>query len=460
MALRLTTLTRTDRGAAPNGHCASALAERLADRAARVAVMGLGYAGLPMAVELARAGFSVTGLDVNPDRVELIEQGKSPVSDVSDIVLSGVVGSGKLIASCDFSALAGADCVFICVPTPITADRRPDLRYIQAAAEAIGAHLHPSMLVILQSTCSPGTTREVLLPILEARSGLQVGEDFFLAFAPERIDPGNTRYNLRNTPKLVGGMTPRCADLAALLFAPVMEQVLKVSSPDVAETAKLLENTFRFINISLVNELAQVCDRLDVDLWEVIDAAATKPFAFMPHYPGPGVGGDCIPVVPFYLQAAARQHDTWSELIEAAGRVNDSMPVFVVEKLRRVLAERGRAFHNQRVLLLGMAYKADAADTRESPALRVLERLREEGVDVEYYDPLVPRVMVGDAIITSLSAAELESQPFDCAVLLTAHSGLDYARIAKKVGLVLDTRNHLGLLRGNGNGRHLDIVPL
>jgi len=432
--------------ATPPGNGTAELADRLRQRTACVAILGLGYAGLPIAVELASAGFRVIGLDVDEARVRCLNQGQSPVSDVADADVRVLVQQERLSAASDFAALRDADCAVICVPTPLSADRRPDLRFVEAAAAAIGDHMRPGTLVVLQSTCATGTTRGVVLPALEARSGLQVGEDFFVAFAPERIDPGNRQFTVRNTPKLIGGITPRCSQLASLLFAPIVEQIVTVSSPEVAEMSKLVENTFRFINISFINEMAVLCDRMGISIWEVIDAASTKPFAFLPHQPGPGVGGHCIPVVPFYLEAAARQHGMVAELIEVAGRINDEMPDFVIAKLERLLAERGKPLAQARVLLLGVAYKPDVSDVRESPSLRVLQLLRERGTDVAYFDPYVPTVRCGQATVPSLSVPALEQARFDCAVLLTAHTGVDYGTIARHADFLFDTRNALPAL--------------
>jgi UDP-N-acetyl-D-glucosamine dehydrogenase len=420
------------------------LAARLETRSAHVAVLGLGYAGLPMAVELAQAGYSVTGIDIDEGRVAAVAGGTSPVSDVADEDLAQLTSEGRLSASSSFAALSEADCALICVPTPLTDERRPDMRFVEAAARSIAEHVHPGMLVVLQSTCALGATREILLAAIEEASSLTVGTHFFVAFAPERIDPGNARFNVRNTPKLVSGITPACSELAARLFAPIVEQVISVSSPEVAEMAKLLENTFRFINISLANEVALLCDRVGISAWEVIDAAATKPFAFMPHYPGAGVGGHCIPIVPFFFQAAAQDHGTGAGLIEAAGQVNDEMPRFVVQKLERLLAERGKLLSACRVLVLGMAYKADISDCRESPSLTVHALLQEQARLVAYYDPYVPSI--GSA--TSLTAAELAEQRFDAAVLLTGHSGVDYALVGRQADFILDGRNCLPTLPG------------
>jgi UDP-N-acetyl-D-glucosamine dehydrogenase len=419
------------------------LARRLREKRARVAVLGLGYAGLPMAVELARAGYAVTGLDIDAERVRLLNSGRSPVSDVADAEVSSLVAEERLRASLDFGELADSDCAIICVPTPLTPDLKQDARFLEAAGRSIADHLHPGMLVVLQSTSAPGTTRRLLLPILEENSDLEVGRDFFVAFAPERIDPGNQRHTLQNTPKLAGGVTKRCGELAALLFAPIVERVITVSSPEAAEMAKLVENTFRFINISFANEMAVLCDRMGIDVWEVIDAAATKPFAFMAHYPGPGVGGHCIPVVPFFIEQVAHEHGMTAEFIEVAGRVNGEMPAFVVDKLARLLGEQGKPLLGASVLLLGVAYKADIGDWRDSPALLVLDVLRARGASVSYYDPHVARVPSGGASLESLTEQDAVAQRFDAALLLTPHRRVDYDRVLEGVDVVLDTRNYL-----------------
>ncbi|MBA2447204.1 MAG: nucleotide sugar dehydrogenase [Chloroflexi bacterium] len=421
---------------------ARALERKLSERTATVGVLGLGYAGLPMAVEIARAGFAVTGLDVNRDRVAAIKAGHSPVSDVASEAVRTLTRQGLLRATDDFDALAELDAAIICVPTPLDESRRPDLRYVEAATQSIAERLHPGMLVALQSTCAPGTTRECLLPIL-SESGLTVGDDYFLVFAPERIDPGNTRYTVRNTPKLIGGITPRCTALAQALYRAFVEELAPVSSPEVAEMSKLVENTFRFINISFANELARVCDRMGISAWEVIDAAATKPFAFLPHYPGAGVGGHCIPIVPFYLQAVAERYGLAAELIEASGRINDGMPRFVVEKMDRLLAERGLDPAEARVLLLGVTYKGDVADLRESPALQVLERLLVENRRVTYHDPLIEEVEVGARVVRSTPLDAQGLGAVDCVVLLAPHRSVDYDLLVEQAPLILDTCNWL-----------------
>ncbi|MFN0071864.1 MAG: nucleotide sugar dehydrogenase [Chloroflexota bacterium] len=430
-----------------------ALERKIAARQARVGIMGLGYAGLPMAVEIANAGFHVTGFDVSLDRVTAIQQGTSPVSDVSSETIAWLVNEEMLSATVDFDALADVDCVVICVPTPLQNGRDPDLTYVRNAAAAIRDRLHPGMLIALQSTCSPGTTRNVLLPIL-AESGLDVGREYFVVFAPERIDPGNEKFNVKNTPKLIGGVTPDCTALASRLYRYIVDTIEPVSSPEVAELSKLVENTFRFINISFVNELAMLCDRMGVNVWEVVDAAATKPFAFMKHTPGPGVGGHCIPIVPFYLQAVAREFGLDDGLIKAAGDINDRMPGFVVQKLARLLSDRGRPLAEARVLCLGVTYKADVADLRESAALNVIGELAAQAVDVCYHDPLIESVAVAGTRYESISLNSDVLQSMDAVILLTAHREVNYELVLANSSLLLDTQNKFKLLASE------NIVPL
>jgi len=432
---------------------ALALERKLRERSARVGVLGLGYAGLPMAVEIARAGFPVTGLDINAERVASVNAGRSPVSDVDDVEIRALVDEERLAATTDLGALRTLDAVIICVPTPLKDDKQPDLRYVEAATRDIAANLHPGMLVALQSTCSPGTTREVLLPAL-TKAGLAVGEDYFLVFAPERIDPGNARFTVQNTPKLIGGVTPRCSELAVELYRSFIADVVPVSSPEVAEMSKLVENTFRFINISFVNEMAQLCDRIGISIWEVVGAASTKPFAFMPHYPSAGVGGHCIPIVPFYLEAVAQKHGLIAEMILAAGRTNDQMPGFTVEKLKRLLAERGTNVSHLKVLLLGVTYKKDVADLRESAALEVLRYLRREGHEVVYHDPMIPEVQVDGETYRSAALTDDLLRSVDGAILLVPHSGVNYDLVVRHAPLILDTGN---ALKGYASER---VVPL
>jgi UDP-N-acetyl-D-glucosamine dehydrogenase len=431
---------------------AQALERKLVERTARVGVLGLGYAGLPMAVEIAQAGFNVTGLDINPVRVNAVNGGTSPVSDVEDATIRELLGKKLLRASTNLDDLAELDVVLIAVPTPLKDDRQPDLRYVQAATRDIAKRLHPGLLVILQSTCSPGTTREVMLPVLE-KTGLEVGKDYFLVFAPERIDPGNARFNVRNTPKLLGGITPRCTELAQGLYTYFVDTLIPVSSPEVAETSKLVENTFRFINISFVNEIALLCDRIGISVWEVIEAANSKPFAFMPHYPGAGVGGHCIPIVPFYLEAIAQRHGVMAAMIEAAGRINDHMPTFVIQKMARLLKERGKN-GGGRVLVLGVTYKKDVADLRESSALAVVERLHADGYKVLYHDPLIPSFEHAGLSLASSALTPDLLGGVDAVILCAPHSDVDYDLLVERSPLILDTCNALKAHRRE------NVVPL
>jgi UDP-N-acetyl-D-glucosamine dehydrogenase len=430
-----------------------ALERKIAARQARVGIMGLGYAGLPMAVEIANAGFHVTGFDVSVDRVSAIQQGASPVSDVPSETIAWLVDEDMLSATSDFDALTDVDCIVICVPTPLQNGRDPDLGYVRQAAADIRDRLHPGMLIALQSTCSPGTTRNVILPIL-SQSGLDVGREFFVVFAPERIDPGNEKFNVKNTPKLIGGITPDCTALASRLYRYIVDNIEPVSTPEVAELSKLVENTFRFINISFVNELAMLCDRMGVNVWEVVDAAATKPFAFMKHTPGPGVGGHCIPIVPFYLQSVAREFGLDDGLIRVAGDINDRMPIFVVEKLERLLGERDRHLEQARVLCLGVTYKADVADLRESAALNVIGELAARAADVVYHDPMIESVAVAGARYQSIDISPEIVRSMDAVILLTAHRDVNYDMILANAPLVLDTQNKLK------NKDAANVVPL
>lgn len=431
----------------------AALAAKLAARTARVGVLGLGYAGLPMAVALGEAGYPVVGLDVDPARAEAVASGRSPVTDVADAALQALIDAGRLDATTDMAALASCDVALIAVPTPLGPAKAPDLSYVRTAARSLAEYLHPGMLIVLQSTVTPGTTRDVVGRILAER-GMQVGVDYFVAFCPERIDPGNKVWNVENTPKLVGGLTPRCTELASAFYAPVCQSVVTCSSPEVAELSKLVENTYRFINISFVNELAVLCDRIGVSIWEVIDAAATKPFAFQPHYPGPGVGGHCIPVVPFQLEALAKEHGLVAELVEVAGRINAEQPRFVVSKLGRLLGRRGLALPGARVLCLGVTYKADVADLRESAALKVVEELRWQGAEVRYWDPFIPEVRVGAETLASSELDDALLEWADAVVLLVPHSAADYGWLVQRARLILDTVNHLARHRAP------NVVPL
>ncbi len=422
---------------------ASEFERKVRERTAVVVIVGLGYAGLPMAVEIARAGFPVIGYDVDPSKVNAVNQGRSPVSNVLDEEVRSLRDARRLRADGDSRVLASADIAIICVPTPLTPEGEPDMRFVASAGATIGGHLHAGMLVVLQSTCAPGTTRGLLELALARASGLRATQDFYLAFAPERIDPGNTRYGVKNTPKLVGGLTEDATHLGCRFYETFIDTVIPVSSPEVAEMAKLVENTFRFINISFVNEMALLCDRLGVNVWEVIEAAKSKPFAFMPHYPSAGVGGHCIPVVPLYLQAAARELGLRTELIQAATRVNGLMPGLILDKLEGELEARGRPLVGATILVVGITYKPDIADIRESAAIRVMEEALARGARAAYHDPLIPSLtLLGEtARSVALTTAEVESA--DAVLLLTPHSSVDYELILRDAPLVIDTRSGL-----------------
>jgi UDP-N-acetyl-D-glucosamine dehydrogenase len=416
------------------------LETKIQERTAHLGVIGLGYVGLPLAVELARGGFRVTGFEVDRAKVDQLMRGSSYVEDVPDEQLAPLVRSGKLTATIDSGELAACDTANICVPTPLRKTKDPDVSYIVESVEKIAQHLHPGMLIILESTTYPGTTEELILPRLE-ETGLKVGIDFYLAFSPERVDPGNPRFQTRNIPKVVGGITPECARLAALLYKSSLDNVITVSSPKVAEMAKLLENTFRSVNIGLVNELALMCDQMGIDVWEVIDAAATKPFGFMPFYPGPGLGGHCIPIDPFYLSWKARAAGFEARFIELAGHVNSQMPHHVANKVSQALNSIRRSVNGARILVLGVAYKADVNDIRESPALDIMEILISMGAEVSYHDPHVPRLQMGQEVFESVEASDDRLRECDCVVLVAAHRALDYPRILEQARLVVDTRN-------------------
>lgn len=414
------------------------LKERILRREAKVGVMGLGYVGLPLACELARVGFHVVGFDPDKDRVREIGKGKSIFEDVRDEDLSALISSGRLSTSHKFTLLHEMDVILICVPTPITDAKTPDLSYIKEAAYTVLRHMKRDQLICLESTTYPGTTQEVLLKILEER-GLRVGEDFYLAYSPERVDPGNRIFPLREIPKVVGGVTPRCTELAKDLYEHVARGVYIVSSPKVAELSKLLENIFRNVNIALVNEMTLLCDRLGIDVWEVIDAASTKPFGFMSFYPGPGVGGHCIPVDPFYLSWKAKEYDFFTHFIELAAEVNANMPYYVKDKALRLL--RGGRLEEKKVFVLGVAFKRDIGDLRNSPALKVISLLRKEGINVTYNDPYIPEIEVDGERILSKGLNEENIKEADLIILITDHTSYDYEMIARQASRILDTRN-------------------
>jgi UDP-N-acetyl-D-glucosamine dehydrogenase len=409
-------------------------------------VIGLGYVGLPLAVELARAGYSVVGLDIDDRKIEAIERGTSYIPDVQDAHLAELVAADRLRATSDFAVLEHLDTVNICVPTPLRKTKDPDVSYMVAAVEQVVKYLHPGMLVILESTTYPGTTDELVRPMLEA-TGLKAGRDFFLAFSPERIDPGNAQFHTANVPKVVGGTTGTCAELASALYQRAIERVVTVGSTQSAEMVKLLENTFRAVNIGLVNEIAMMCDTLGIDVWEVVDAAATKPFGFMPFYPGPGLGGHCIPIDPFYLSWKAKQNGFDARFIELAGEVNGHMPHYVVAKITEALNASRKAVNGARILILGVAYKRDVDDVRESPALDVMKLLREKGADIAYSDPHVPWLTAeswsGPHGLESLTLDRHVLEACDCAVVITDHRAFDYGFIARHCENLVDTRNAL-----------------
>ena len=407
---------------------------------ADIAIVGAGYVGLPLAVEFARAGRTVVCIEADPRKVEAIGRGESYVEDVPAADLAALVGDGKLAATGDYAAAGEAGAVLVCLPTPLSRNREPDLSIITAATREIALHLRPGQLVVLESTTYPGTTRDVLRPILEA-GGLVAGEDFNLAMSPERIDPGRTDYTIRTTPKVVGGLTPACLERALDVYRPCVEHLVPVSSCEAAELTKLLENIFRSVNIALVNELAMLCDRMALNVWEVVAAAASKPYGFMPFQPGPGLGGHCLPIDPFYLSWKARELDFPTEFIELAGKVNQHMPYYCAERVARALNGHRKAVAGSTVLVLGVAYKGDVGDLRESPALKLIELLRESGADVVYHDPFVPDLgEEGLDLESSLLTDELLAGA-DIACVVTAHSGIDYARVADRAQLVLDLRN-------------------
>jgi UDP-N-acetyl-D-glucosamine dehydrogenase len=419
----------------------SELLHRIEQREAVIAVIGLGYIGLPLAVEKAKAGFTVIGIERNPDRVAMVGRGENYIGDVVAEDLANAVESGRFRATGEFDVVREADVLAICVPTPLDKNKQPDTSHIEHVVEQSLPYIHPGQLVVLESTTYPGTTQEIIQPLIESR-GLVIGKDVFLAFSPERVDPGNAHYRTKNTPKIVGGVTSACTEIAAALYEQVLDsEVCRVSSPRVAEMAKLLENVFRIVNISMVNELALLCERMGIDMWEVIEAAKTKPFGFMPFYPGPGLGGHCIPLDPFYLSWKAKEYDFTTRFIELAGEINDLMPYHVVERAMEILNEKGTALRGARVLLVGVAYKRDIDDVRESPALKVARLLLRRGVDLVYHDPYVPRVTVDGEALTSIDLSEEALAGQDLVIVTTAHSNVDYGAIVRHAPLVFDTRN-------------------
>jgi len=423
------------------------LKDKIADHSAHVAIVGLGYVGLPLATAFAKAGFRTTGIDVNQDKVGAINAGRSYIPDVPDEDIVPHVQAGRLAATLDYDVLNEVDAVFICVPTPYDAQRAPDLSYIEAASKSIRPRLQPGQLIVLQSTTYPGTTEEIVQPILE-ESGLKAGVDFYLAFSPERIDPGNKQWSAYNTPKVVGGLTAECTQVAADLLRQMGAPVHPVSSARTAELTKLLENTFRAVNIALANELALLTERMDIDYWEVVEAAKTKPFGFMAFTPGPGVGGHCIPIDPYYLSWKAREYDYYTEFIELAGEVNQAMTYHVVDLIAQALSLQEKPLKGANVLVLGVAFKRDIDDARNSPAERIIEFLLGRGARVSYHDPYVPSFRVGDNVfhrepvtLESVALTEDEIAAADCVVIVTEHRNVDYERVVRLARLIVDTRN-------------------
>jgi UDP-N-acetyl-D-glucosamine dehydrogenase len=416
-----------------------ALEEKIRNRKARVGIVGLGYVGLPLAVEFAKAGFEVTGIDLSEAKVAKVNAGESYIADIPAHVFGPLVAAGKITATSDFGVISQLDTVNICVPTPLRKTKDPDMSYIVSACQQIAKYFHAGMLVILESTTYPGTTDEVVLPMLET-GDLKVGRDFFLCFSPERVDPGNPKYQTANIPKVVGGTTPSCTEVGALFYAQALEKVVPVSSTQVAEMVKLLENTFRMINIGLVNEIAMMCGRMDINVWEVIEAAATKPFGFMPFFPGPGLGGHCIPIDPFYLSWKTKQAGIEARFIELAGYINGQMPLFVVDKVQNALNDHGKPVKGSRIHVLGVAYKKDIDDVRESPALDIIQLLERRGGKMSYSDPHVPHIRFDGLELCSDEAAMSTA---DCVVIVTDHSGFDYRSLVDKAPLIVDTRNAL-----------------
>jgi UDP-N-acetyl-D-glucosamine dehydrogenase len=420
----------------------SFLLEKIDNLSARVAVIGLGYVGLPLAAEYANAGYQVTGFDVSREKIDHIHKHASYILDVTSEDLKKLVESGNLKGTNDFSLLSEMDTINICVPTPLRKTKDPDVSFIVEAVERIEKMLRKGQLIILESTTYPGTTNELILPMLE-RKGLRVGKDFFLAFSPERVDPGNESFITKNIPKVVGGVTPQCTRLAERLYSKCISKVVPVSSTYVAEMVKLLENTFRAVNIGMVNEIALMCNHMGINVWEVIDAAATKPFGFMPFYPGPGLGGHCIPIDPFYLSWKAKMTGFEARFIELAGQINKDMPFYVVHKITDALNDYQKSVKGSRILITGVAYKKDIDDVRESPALDIIEILQAKGAEISFYDPYVMNLQVKDQLLISRELNPATLGEFDCVAIITDHTSVDYDMIAKHSKVIVDTRNAL-----------------
>jgi UDP-N-acetyl-D-glucosamine dehydrogenase len=423
------------------------LLDKIKNRSAVIGVVGLGYVGLPLAVLQAKTGYRVIGVDEVAEKVARVSRGENYISDVDSAELKEAVRAGRLSATSDFAALRGCDIVMICVPTPLTKNKEPDISAVVSVTKQLAKHVHSDMLVVLESTTYPGTTEEVMLPILTG-GGLKVGQDIFVAFSPERVDPGNRSFKTHNTFKLVGGVTPACLTAARTFYEQSIVKIFPVSSPRVAEMTKVFENVFRSVNIALVNELAILCDRMGLNVYEVIDAAATKNFGFMPFYPGPGVGGHCIPLDPYYLAWKSKEYDVHARFIELAGEINEGMPYYVLAKIQRLLNQHGHCLNGSEVLILGVTYKADVADWRETPAIKVMELLQREKAKLVYADPFTPSVEIEGRSYSAVEVTDERLRRCACAVILTAHSAFDYERIVKLAPVVFDTRNGTRNVKG------------
>ena len=416
------------------------LKEKILSKKAQIGVVGVGYAGLPLAMEFARSGFKVHGIDVDDEKVKDLNEGKSHIEDVKDDILQFAIHAGCFEAHSDYEVVSRLDCVILCVPTPLRQTKDPDISYIVNAAQAVKKHLHKDMLIVLQSTTYPGTTEEVVRAEFESEN-VQIGKDLFLGFSPERIDPGNLKFTIKNTPKIVGGITPQCTEMAKTLYEQAIDRVIPVSSAAAAEMVKLLENTFRAVNIGLVNEIAIMCEKLGISVWEVIEAAASKPFGFMPFFPGPGLGGHCIPIDPLYLSWKLKMLNYNARFIELASEVNTQMPEYCVYRIVGVLNRNQKCVNGTKVLLIGLTYKKDVSDVRESPALDIMRLLESGGAQVDYSDPYVPQLSVDDVVKKSVSLEPATIQEYDLLVMVTSHSDFDYAMIQKSAQLIFDARN-------------------
>ena len=434
----------------------SDLKSKIKNKSARLGVVGLGYVGLPLAVEKAKAGFNVLGFDIQKEKIDMVNAGHNYIGDVVNEDLAAIVASGHLKATTDYAAVAQCDCVCIAVPTPLDKHQQPDISYVKTSTESIVPYMHKDMLIVLESTTYPGTTEELLKPILET-SGLKCGVDFYLAFSPERVDPGNLIYKTKNTPKVVGGITPECTEIAATMYEMVLEApVHRVSSPAIAEMEKILENTYRNINIGLVNELAILCNKMGISIWEVIDAAKTKPYGFQAFYPGPGLGGHCIPLDPYYLSWKAREFGFHTSMIESSMMINDRMPEYCVERAMHILNRQKKAINGAKVLVLGVAYKQDIDDYRESPAIRVIEHLLRVGADVAFYDPWVSEFREGELTMKGLSElCALRLEEADLVMVTAAHSDVDYAFVQKHAKAIFDTKN---VMKGIADRHNIEVL--